>query len=246
MPSLPQPQRHTALRHPTRGETTLFLIRHGHTESNAQLLLHGVTDVPLNPLGHRQAELIAERQRSELRLEAILSSPLVRALTTAQIIGERVGLEPTIVPGLMEVNFGTLEGISIARFADEHPELAVRMLDLDDFDVGWPEGESRREFHERVLTTFQAILEEYAAHAVAVVTHGGVIGSLVNQIRGVSPNDILAYDFMNCSMTHVDVMPDHTDVHRLNDVVHLEILDVEPDDETSRASAAATDEEVAS
>jgi len=220
-------------------------VRHGHTESNAQQVLHGVTDVPLNPLGLRQAALIGDRLKAEVRLETILASPLARALTTARIIGERFGIEPTIVPGLMEMNFGSLEGISIARFADEHPELASRMLDLDDFDVGWPEGESRRAFHDRVLATFQGILRDYAAHTIAVVTHGGVIGSLLAQIGGVSPNNVLAYDIMNCSLTHLDVTPDHTAVHLLNDVVHLEILDAEDLDRSNGATAPDGDGEVA-
>jgi broad specificity phosphatase PhoE len=190
-------------------------------------LLHGYTDVPLNPLGLRQAALVADRLRASVPLEAIVSSPLSRALTTARMIGDRYGLEPTIVPGLMEMNFGSLEGVSVARFAAEHPELASRMLDLDDFDLGWPEGETRRAFHERVLTTFEAILGEYASHTIAVVAHGGVIASFVAQIRDAPPNDLFSYDVMNCSVTHLNVTPDDTAVHLFNDVVHLDILNVD-------------------
>ncbi len=190
-------------------------------------MLHGYTDVPLNPLGLRQAALVADRLRASVPLEAIVSSPLSRALTTARIIGDRFRLEPTIMPGLMEMNFGSLEGVSAARFAAEHPELAARMLDLDDFDLGWPDGETRRAFHERVLTTFQAILGDYASHTIAVVAHGGVIGSLVAQISDAQPNDIFAYDVMNCSVTHLDVTPDDTAMHLFNDVVHLDILNAE-------------------
>ena len=190
-------------------------------------MLHGYTDVPLNPLGLRQAALVADRLRASVPLEAIVSSPLSRALTTARMIGDRYGLEPTIVPGLMEMNFGSLEGVSVARFAAEHPELASRMLDLDDFDLGWPEGETRRAFHERVLTTFEAILGEYASHTIAVVAHGGVIASFVAQIRDAPPNDLFSYDVMNCSVTHLNVTPDDTAVHLFNDVVHLDILNVD-------------------
>lgn len=199
--------------------------------------------MPLNPLGLRQAALVAERLRADVPLEAILSSPLSRALTTARIIGDRFGLEPTIVPGLMEMNFGSLEGISVARFAVEHPDLATRMLDLEDFDLGWPEGETRRGFHDRVLATFQAILSDYASHTIAVVAHGGVIGSLVAQISDASPNDLFALDVMNCSVTHLDVAPDHTAVHLFNDVVHLDILDAETLNQGRDSTASGTDGE---
>lgn len=214
------------------------MVRHGQTESNVQQLLHGYTDVPLNSLGLRQAALVADRLRADVPLEAILSSPLSRALTTARTIGDRFGIEPTIVPGLMEMNFGSLEGISVARFAAEHPELATRMLDLEDFDLGWPEGETRRAFHDRVLATLQAILADYASHTIAVVAHGGVIASFVAQISDAPPNDLFAYDVLNCSVTHLDVTPEHTALHFFNDVVHLDILNAETLDPDPDATAA--------
>jgi broad specificity phosphatase PhoE len=219
-----QPPRHQGLRHPVAGETTLYLVRHGRTDNNVKQILCGWTDVPLDDFGVRQAHLVAERLGAETRVDVLLSSPLIRAQTTARIIGERIGREPVLVPGLAEMNFGDLEGLTLERILEEHPELAVRMLDFDDYDLTWPSGESRRQFHERVLVTFQSILAEYARHAAVVVAHGGVIGSLMAQISGVSPNNWRAYQLLNCSVTHLDVTPDHTEVRLFNDVVHLEVL----------------------
>jgi probable phosphoglycerate mutase len=224
------PERHHGLRHPAAGETTLYLVRHGRTESNVRRLLHGVTDVPLDAHGIRQAELIAERLRAEADVDVLLSSPLSRALMTARIIGDRIGLEPVVVPDLTEMDFGALEGATFERIVEEHPELATRMLDWDDYDVAWPGGESRRSFYDRVHAAFLAVLHDYAAHRVAVVAHGGVIGSFLARIQGFSPNDPRAYDLMNCSLTHLDVTPSHTLLHLRNDVVHLEVLE-EPDGE---------------
>src|SRR3712207_6207211 len=78
--------------HPSGGETTLYLVRHGRTNGNVQKQFQGSTDSPLDPLGLRQAERIAHRLSLEARADAIVSSPLIRARTTAEIIGKRMGL----------------------------------------------------------------------------------------------------------------------------------------------------------
>ncbi|MFL5760533.1 MAG: histidine phosphatase family protein [Thermomicrobiales bacterium] len=221
------PRTHNRHRHPAKGETSLYLVRHGQTESNVQKLLHGSTDVPLDPYGIRQAHLVAERLAKEVDADVLVSSPLNRALSTARIIGHRIGLEPHIKPGLSEMDFGAMEGTAIESIIEDYPEIALRLLDFDDFDLTWPKGESRRQFHTRVYATFQALLAEYASHSVIVVAHGGVIGSLIAQVEGVSPNNWLAYQIANCGLSHLHITADHTAVHCVSDVVHLELLSPE-------------------
>ncbi len=223
-PARHQPQKHAHLRHPAAGETTLYLVRHGRTASNVQRLLHGITDIPLDPYGLNQANLVAHRIAEGPPVDAILTSPLSRALTTARIIGERIGLEPIAIPELIEMDFGELEGSTIEQLLEMHPDLAERLFDLDDLDLTWPNGESRRGFDDRVLAAFLGILETYANHSVVVVAHGGVIGTLLNRIQGRSPADPAAFDVLNCSVTHVHVSRDATTLHLRNDVVHLENL----------------------
>lgn len=195
-----------------------------------------MTDVPLDHFGLRQAACIAERLRREVPVDAVLSSPLARALTTARIIGDRLGHDPIVVPELVEMDFGTLEGATLERVLEEHPEFAERLLDADADDVAWPDGETRSGFNERVRAAFLAILSDYAAHRVVVVAHGGVIGTFLGGIEGLSPNDPTIYDVMNCSLTHLHVTPHDTVLHARNDVVHLASL-VEDDS----AEAAACD-----
>lgn len=213
------------LLHPApAGATTLYLVRHGRTDSNVRGLLHGSTDVPLDAHGLRQAHRIAERLATEVEIDVLLASPLQRARTTAEIIGDRIGLRPRTLPELVEMDFGALEGVTVEQIIADHPEIAGRLADLEDDELAWPGGESRRQFHDRVLAVFLAILTEHHAHRVAVVAHGGVIGSFLARVHGVSPNDWTTYHTGNCSLTHLDIRPDRTTLHRFNDVVHLEIL----------------------
>jgi broad specificity phosphatase PhoE len=209
------------LKHPTQGETTLYLIRHGQTLANINHQLVGTTDIPLDPLGERQARWVAERMR-DVHLDALLSSPLTRARATATEIARITGREPEIIPGLSEIHFGNAEGLTIDQVVLQFPEIAHLVDDIDDVSFAWPGGDSRRGFHQRVFTTFLGILERYERQHVAVVCHGGVIGSFFAQIEGGSPNDFARYAVANCSITHLVVTPDHTQVHLWNEIGHLE------------------------
>ena len=209
------------VRHPTGGRTTLYLVRHGRTLGNVQRVLVGSTDIPLDELGVQQAHLVGERLAAAIRADVLLSSPLQRARVTAEIIGSKMGMTPEIRPNLTEWNFGAAEGLSFEAVTMQHPELAIRFIDYEDFDVGWPGGETRREFHGRVYSEFLDILTAYESHSLVVVAHGGVFGSLLAQIQGLSPNDPKSFDIHNCSVTHLDVSVDETEVHLLNDVEHL-------------------------
>lgn len=219
----------TRLIHPTAGETTLLLVRHGRTAANRRRLMQGVTDVPLDDLGWRQARRIAGRLAQEPAVDVVLSSPLARALSTAQVIGDRLGREPVVIPALIEMDFGSYEGESYERLVLEEPELAGRFLDLDDYDAAWPGGETRGRFYDRVWAAFDAILREYVSHRVVVVAHGGVFGAFLALLQDRSPNDLTVYDLHNCSLTHLHVSPEHTVMHCRNEIGHLDPFEIDPD-----------------
>jgi broad specificity phosphatase PhoE len=214
------PSRHP-IRHPSGGRTSLFLVRHGRTLGNVQRAFVGATDIPLDELGVRQAHLVGERLAAAVQADELVASPLQRARLTAEIIGSKMGRTPEIRPNLTEWNFGDAEGFTIDSLASQHPELMSRFADFEDYDAGWPGGETRRQFHGRVYSEFLDILQAYENHTVIVVAHGGVFGSLLAQIQGRSPNDPSAFDIRNCSVTHLEVSVDDTAVHLLNDVEHL-------------------------
>ncbi len=215
------------LKHPTQGETTLYLIRHGQTSANINHLLVGATDIPLDPLGERQARWVAARMR-DVRLDALLTSPLQRPRATATEIARVTVLNPEVAPGLSEIHFGDAEGLTIHQVVMQFPEIAHRIDDIEDVSFAWPGGDSREGFHERVLATFLGILERYERQHVAVVCHGGVISSFFAQIEGGPPSDFARYAVANCSITHLVVTPDHTQVHLWNEIGHLEEVHLSP------------------
>lgn len=203
------------------------MVRHGQTDSNVAGLFHGATDVPLNPLGLRQAELVASRIRELDRLHSVHSSPLQRARRTAEAIASSAQLPMRIHDGLAEMDFGQAEGMTLMAMSEQFQDIAARFLDLSDLDVRWPGGESRREFHDRVRLTLDKIVTTHAGERLVVVAHGGVIASLVAQILGDDPNDWRRYSIDNCSVTHIELATSGPIAHLLNDVVHLERIEIE-------------------
>lgn len=90
----------------------LYIVRHGESEYNAKGLLAGITDIPLTDTGREQARQ-AGTQLAKLGITRIVSSPLVRAYETAEIIAEQLGFHPESIlvdERLHERDFGALEG----------------------------------------------------------------------------------------------------------------------------------------
>ncbi|CAN5285303.1 alpha-ribazole phosphatase [soil metagenome] len=207
--------------------THLYMIRHGQTESNVAGLLHGATDVPLNPYGLRQAEQVALRIQEMTDLNVMYSSPLQRALQTAQAISRLIELPLHLHPGLAEINFGLVEGSTFAQLAESHPELHQRMLDQDEMDLGWPGGESRREFGLRIEAALDEIINAHRGKRLIVVAHGGVIGRATSMLLGNNPGDWESHAIGNCSVTHFEIAASGPIAHLIGDTVHLEGFDLE-------------------
>lgn len=212
---------------PIEQHTHLYMIRHGQTESNVAGLLHGSTDVPLNSFGLRQAERVALRIQEMADLNVMYSSPLQRALQTAQAISRLIDLPLHLHPGLAEINFGLVEGSTFDQLAETHPELHQKMLDHDEMDVRWPEGESRSEFGQRIEAALDHIINAHRGERVIVVAHGGVIARATTMFLGERPGDWQRYSIANCSVTHFEIAATGPIAHLISDTVHLEGFDLE-------------------
>ena len=120
--------------------TTVYLTRHGQTEWNSRGRMMGWADEDVNALGRAQAMRLARRMEN-LRLEAVYTSPLKRALTTGAIIGQSHELSPQPVRGLIEINYGDWEGLPADVVADRWPELRTAWQE-DPARVRPPHGEN--------------------------------------------------------------------------------------------------------
>lgn len=140
---------------------TLWLVRHGETDWNAQRRFQSRTDVPLNEVGRRQARrLAAELERRTYA--GVWSSDLTRAKETAEIVYG----PPTVDRRLREIDLGELEG---RRWEDLDPEIQAALAAFAGFAA--PGGERYDQFEARVLS----FVDDLSPGEHLVVTHGGVI-----------------------------------------------------------------------
>lgn len=146
----------------------LILVRHGETVQNVARIAQGWQDSELSENGRRQVELLAKRIAS-YSPDAIYSSPLGRARTTAEEIAKVTGLAVQTLDELREMNYGNWEGQSFleVRRADR----AIYERWIESADEPCPGGESHNDVRRRME---QAIARIDAARPV-VVTHGTAI-----------------------------------------------------------------------
>jgi broad specificity phosphatase PhoE len=108
--------------------TTFLVVRHGQTDWNKDYPFRGRADLALNAVGEHQAELIAQRLAADYQPGAIYSSPLRRSIQTAEAIANRVGLQPEVEDGLVDLDFGEFSGLTRAEAETKFPEVYRRWL----------------------------------------------------------------------------------------------------------------------
>ena len=158
-------------------ERILFLFRHGETDWNREGRVQGHTDVPLNGTGIDQAEALVERLRPH-RLEAIVSSDLARARTTAKIVADALGIPLMTDRGLRETKVGAAEGLlwseAKARFGEGLTERWYR-----DDDIAFPGGETGLATRRRGLEALRRFASAHSYRRIGVATHGAMVRQLM-------------------------------------------------------------------
>jgi broad specificity phosphatase PhoE len=151
----------------------ILLARHGETDDNREpIRIQGSRDTPLNQAGHRQAAELAERVDGE-GIRAVYTSQLLRARETADVVGERLGLDPIVDARFAEADRGELEGRYWKDVARDDPELYAAWRAAG-ANFRFPGGESLGEQLERVLAGLEDVRAAGRLPAL-VVCHGGSI-----------------------------------------------------------------------
>jgi probable phosphoglycerate mutase len=181
---------------------TLFVFRHGETDWNREGRLQGQTDTPLNANGIAQAQALAERLRAH-QIEAVVASDLQRALTTARIVAEALGIPVMTDHGLREISVGLAEGLlweeAKARFG---ADLTERWYSDD--DVAFPGGETGRATLMRGLGALRRFTAAHPYRRIAVATHGAMVRRLV---KHALPADAQPVRARNAALFILDYEP---------------------------------------
>jgi broad specificity phosphatase PhoE len=181
----------------------LLLIRHAETDAAKKRLLVGSTDVDAAAEGLQKLDRF-RRVLAPFSPQEWYSSPMKRAVQTASRIVESCGLrcEITVDDRLREIDFGRWEMKGMADISLVEPDMLKAWAEYDDFV--FPEGEAVAHFCSRVEDILSA-LRRLPAKEIAVVTHGGVIRTMICLALRQRAKNYLLYNVQPGSLTVLDL-----------------------------------------
>lgn len=184
--------------------TQICVTRHGETDWNRRGILQGWLDVPLNAHGREQARALGTAFVAA-GFCAVWTSPLARALETAEIIATLLRLPPPLShEGLKERHFGAIQGIPKDELAELNPVLLEQILRRNPA-AQFVGGESSDEFAERVLAALADIGTSHPGTRVLVVTHGWAMDIVTRHVGGLPRDAVMNVKPRNGDSVWVDV-----------------------------------------
>lgn len=209
---------------PDKPSYTFVFVRHGESVGNVEARWQGQSDYVLTERGRAQARALAQRWKSEgVKFNLIISSPLVRAKETAEIIASALGAPVELDPILMERHIGEMEGLTAEEVRKKpHPPYVTP------YDPVGGEGEGDWALFLRAGQALHALVRR-SAGSYLIVSHGGLLNQLMNAIIGIAPHvdpSGVRFRFENTAFARVIYFPHQ---HRwaidaVNDRAHLKSI----------------------
>lgn len=187
----------------------LILLRHGDTGLPGRYI--GASDVPLSAAGMAQLKELRPYLQ-ESAIDHILSSPLQRCRQTTELLlpGRKVDYDEA----LREINFGRWEGGTFSQIVESDPEL-VEQWATGGVHFCFPDGERLGAFQARVAAIGERLIQAQE-QTILVVTHGGVIRTLICSLLNLSPSDYLLFQVETGRMATLDLFPEGAVLTGLN------------------------------
>ncbi len=199
----------------------IFLIRHGQKMENDK----NHESLELTEVGHKQADLLGKRL-SKYNIEKIYSSNMIRAIQTAEGINKYLGVEIITKPELREIHMGDCDIHGWSYLEENYPSF-IEEFKKHKSDLRYPpNGECGDDVWQRAKDVIFEIADTNY-ESVAVVTHGGVIRSLICGLLNIDQNRrfYLGNPPENCSISMIKYNKKNREffLHSFNDYAHLEI-----------------------
>lgn len=201
--------------------TQLYLIRHGEVEERYHKVFGGCRiDMALSPLGHRQAQALAD-WLGDTKLHAVYASPMLRVKETMAPLLARRGQEATIMEDLREIDFGDWTGHHWEGVKEHFGISAFDWLQVLD-TTGIPNGESARHLVERVQPCLLQVLHDNPHQVAAIVCHGGIIRVILSLLLELPLAKMSHFNIEYGSVTVVELQPEK------KHAVEIELLNLQP------------------
>jgi probable phosphoglycerate mutase len=199
--------------------TVTVLLRHGQTAMSVEKRYAGTSDPPLTDVGVQQAVAAAGRLASA-GIAVIVTSPLQRAVRTAEEVAATTGVPVLTDEGFRETDFGAWDGLTFAEVRQRWPSEVTAWL--ADPDVAPPGGESFTEVAKRVTDALHRVLADHERQRILIVSHVTPIKTLVTTALLAPPPALFRMHLDIAALSEIDWYPDGPAVLRsFNDTAHL-------------------------
>lgn len=160
--------------------TYIYLVRHCEAMGNHKRLFQGSTDCDVSEIGAKQLEYLKERFK-DIKLDAVYSSPLIRAQKTAQVMASGKNLEIITRKNLAELDGGVVEGKPFQEAFNAIPGLADAWNNHPQ-DFAPEGGEAMRDAYVRIYDEVIALAHQNRNKTIAAASHGGVLRCLMCRV----------------------------------------------------------------
>ncbi len=204
--------------------TTIYLIRHGETDWNRDSIFRGRVDVPLNNNGLKQAEA-AGKGLDDVEFDAVYSSPLSRALQTAEAVAATCGLEVNMNEDFSDIDYGKWQGMTLSEVKANYPK-EYKRWQSEPHKAAIPDGERLSEIHDRAWGALREVVRSHPDQTIAVAAHRVINKVLVLGALGLPLKDFWRIRQDNCSVNVFEFTDKEVIIHCINDTCHLKDVDL--------------------
>lgn len=204
--------------------TTLILMRHGHVEGIAPPRFRGRAELPLSPLGKRQAESLARRVAARFCVGATLyTSPMGRCIETGEPIARRLGIASHVLEGLHDLDYGQWQGYTHEAVQERWPDLYAGWHGSPHL-VRFPGGESLQDLVARTADGLREVLQRHcgSTEVVLLIGHDSVNRALLLQLLDQPLSAYWRIAQSPCCINDIDIQGHRILVRGINDTAHLE------------------------
>lgn len=200
--------------------TRFVLVRHGQTEWNRIERFRGRADVPLNDTGLRQAAAAGERIAADWKVSAVYSSPLSRAVATAEAIAGHFEHHVQTHSGLIDIDYGAWQGLSPEQARERWPAEVAAWFSAPE-QARIPAGESLDDLRNRSVSAVRELVGPHAHETIALVGHTVVNRVILLAVLGLGLDRFWRLQQEPCAISVFE--SDGTDfvLCSMNDTCHL-------------------------
>jgi broad specificity phosphatase PhoE len=183
--------------------TRLILARHAEPARWTRGRCIGRTDAGLSREGVRQARSLATALTAD-GIDAVVSSPAVRALRTARAIAQAASILPSVDVDLREIDFGVFEGLRFSTIARMNPDVYARWM-VSPSTTTFPEGESWSDLRRRARSALRRVTATQEGRTTVIVTHIGVILATLGDVLPIPDDRVFSLEIGHAGVCVVEI-----------------------------------------